>query len=760
MTAEKTSFPPSGPPTASFPYRVEAKVGVGSMGVVYRAIEVELDRPVAIKALRRSLLEDETAEAQEEIRRRFKQEARAAAALSHPAVTTVHRVGEVDGVPFIAMEWLEGMTLEALLAERPRLEAPVAVRFILELLSALEVAHRQGVVHRDIKPANLMILKADGRLKVTDFGIAMLRGRELVNTRDGQVLATPKFASPEQLTGTDVDGRSDLFACGILLYVMLGGAHPFRGSNFMELANAIILLEPVALRECNPRIPEVLEAVVRRALMKDREDRFQTAEAMSEPLRAWLREIDGRSEYAQLDEDKGEQTPGWHMPVRSGLPHHPALAVVRVVESWPARVLPRRGTDGLIDRLLERPLHAPAFAGAAVLGPICFLLGDGILLGAIDTTTGERGDAVAARRPQAVAARLYPVPTMLPGRVIELLASVLQPPKVRMGDLDSSFINLPALAAKLQGEHFDGVMRLHHEQDLGLVLFDRGNAVLGMYSSGWEEVRVAASWQRWIGSIGVVASIEEKVIRPLTLWYRRVLRDLRFDVVAVAAAESSGDEPQGASSSRLRQQTHSSTRKLSTWRAVRLVRSDPDEPMTGGKDSRYQQAPAYRLLLFVLNELPARLAECGRMGAWKYLSDWLRRVERANLHHALRRPDTQARDFFDVVTEDRNGKVLHVMDRVSEATPAAIDRFLAKVVEAKSARNRSGDIGAAILAAPSFDVNCIATYHKRIAERSASFFNREEQLTGYAGFMRISARRGFHLLLVETSEEGFEPILL
>lgn len=760
MSVKNRAFPPSEAPSPSFPYRIEAKVGVGSMGVVYRAVEVELDRPVAIKALRASLLDEEPPHAQDEIRRRFQQEAKAAAALSHPSVTTVHRVGETDGIPYIVMEWLEGTTLEAVLADQGKLDAPLAVRYVLDLLGALDAAHRQGIVHRDIKPANLIILKADGRLKVTDFGIALLRGRELVKTRDGLVLATPKFASPEQLTGSEVDGRADLFATGILLYALLAGVFPFRGTSFMELANAIMLLEAEPLRDLDPRIPAPLEAVVARALMKDRDDRFPTAEAMAEPMRAWLAQQTATEQPTGRDGGGTEEETAWRMPVRCGLPHDTAQAIVRVVESWPSRVLPRQPAKRLIDRLLERPLHAPAFAGAVVLGPICMLLYDGQLLGAIDTTSGVHGDAVASRLPESVAARLHPVPSMLPGSVIELMATVLLPAQVRIGDLDSSFINLPALADRLRDERFDGILRLRHGKDFGLVLFGGGRAVLSLYSVGWKDIPIESSWQHWVGSVPIRASVEDKVVRPLALWYRRTLRDMRFDVAVVEPTTNDQDVQRTASSSRIRQLIQSPRSGTVPIRPIRLMRVSADGLVATSNDTRYEQAPAYRLLGYTLRELPATLAERSRTTAWKYLGDWLPQVSKAILYHALPRPGGQDNDHFDVVTFDKKDKVLHVMDCLDEATPKALERFIERVIVAKNARSRSGDIGGAVLAAPSFPVACIEAYNARLLERSASFFGMEEQLTGYAGFVRISPLRGFHLLLVEaTDDERFEPLL-
>ena len=193
------AFPPSAP-TASFPYRVLAKVGEGAMGEVYRAEDLDLGRQVAIKVIRPDSTAPLRGSDPQATLNRFLQEARAAAALSHPGVTTVHRVGSEGGHPYIAMEWLEGHTLEELIARGGRLPPEQAARIGLQVLSTLEAAHAAGVIHRDIKPGNLMVLPS-GRIKVTDFGVAQVRDRRV---RIGQGHDVVGIAVPPPHRGGDI----------------------------------------------------------------------------------------------------------------------------------------------------------------------------------------------------------------------------------------------------------------------------------------------------------------------------------------------------------------------------------------------------------------------------------------------------------------------------------------------------------------------------------------------------------------------------
>jgi serine/threonine-protein kinase len=281
---------PAVPVTADFPYELEALVGEGGMGVVYRALEPALGRRVAIKRLRPELLGSDP-DAAADARQRFLREARAAAALSHPGVATVFRVGEDATGPWIAMEWLDGDSLEALIARRV-LTPAVAAGHAAALLDALAAAHRAGVVHRDIKPANLIVLK-DGRLKVTDFGIARVRGTDLFKTQAGVVLAWPRFASPEQMLGDEVDGRSDIFSTGVVLYLALTGEHPFPGRDYVEIVGALMKGEPLPPSAHAASLPPAVDALVLKALARQRDDRFATASEMAAPLRELLPQLEG-----------------------------------------------------------------------------------------------------------------------------------------------------------------------------------------------------------------------------------------------------------------------------------------------------------------------------------------------------------------------------------------------------------------------------------------------------------------------------------
>ncbi len=264
-------------------YRIEREIGRGGMAIVYLAYHQWLERPVALKVLQPQLQEDE------EVVARFLVEARAAARLEHPNIVAVYDAGVVDGVHFMAMEYIEGETLADVLG---RVNGPLPRDFTLSIVnqvaSALDYAHRRGVVHRDIKPSNILV-QENGKALLTDFGIAHAVGLQAPEQQVA-VLGTPEYMSPEQATGKQVDGRSDVYSLGIVVYHMLVGHPPFQGDTYQEILEAHVHQPLPDPRAQNPQLPSGVTEVLRRATAKDPDQRYPTAGAFSQALRHVLRD--------------------------------------------------------------------------------------------------------------------------------------------------------------------------------------------------------------------------------------------------------------------------------------------------------------------------------------------------------------------------------------------------------------------------------------------------------------------------------------
>ncbi len=267
-------------------YQVQAIVGTGSMGMVYKAFDPIIERTVAIKVLRLPVLADRREYA--DYLRRFYVEARAAGRLSHPNIVAIHDVGDWDGVPYIVMEFLEGTTLQTYLRRNMVFPWPEATEVVRQVAEALGYAHRNGVLHRDIKPANVMIL-ADGRVKVMDFGVALMAspGAEAVGTGEA-IVGTPYYIAPEVLEGKPYQPASDIFSLGVVFYQLLTLERPFKGDTFQSVAYAILHTTPPPPSRYEAALPPILDTIVMRMLARSPGDRYTSAEALAQDLKRVL----------------------------------------------------------------------------------------------------------------------------------------------------------------------------------------------------------------------------------------------------------------------------------------------------------------------------------------------------------------------------------------------------------------------------------------------------------------------------------------
>lgn len=270
-------------------YDVLSELGQGAMGMVYKAQDPLIERIVAIKTINLEVAEDE----QEEYEKRFYQEAKAAGRLNHPNIVTIYDVGKSGDMAYMAMEFLEGEELRSII-NRTRLTTTQVLDIVIQVAQGLAYAHEYSIVHRDIKPSNIMLIRG-GHVKITDFGIARMASSS-IRTQVGMVLGSPKYMSPEQVLGKTLDHRSDIFSLGVTLYEMLTGHAPFQGDSVNAVMSQTLNNQPAKPSTLNPQLPDVIDAVVAKAMAKKVESRYQAAKNFAKDLLA-CRQIIQKQEH-------------------------------------------------------------------------------------------------------------------------------------------------------------------------------------------------------------------------------------------------------------------------------------------------------------------------------------------------------------------------------------------------------------------------------------------------------------------------------
>jgi serine/threonine protein kinase len=369
-------------------YQIVAPLGKGGMGEVYLASDTKLDRKVALKLLPTEFTN------RKDLLRRFIQEAKAASSLNHPNIITIHEIGQIDGVHYIATEFIDGQTLKQHMKRR-RLKFAEVLDVSIQVASALEAAHAAGLVHRDIKPENIM-LRPDGYVKVLDFGLAKLteksnqsKGSEVDtmvrgHTKPGTVLGTVDYMSPEQARGKVLDQRTDVFSLGIVLYEMAAGRMPFAAATSIDTLVSILEKEPPPLDEYAPEVPAEFQRVISKALRKDREERYQTIKDLLIDLKILKEDLS----FAQKLERSTPPRTGAGLSTRRAATEAPTTIQTRAVAPTADLSAPKSARRN--GRLVPIALVGLVLAGLAIAGAVLWQRRGSTPVISTPATTAER----------------------------------------------------------------------------------------------------------------------------------------------------------------------------------------------------------------------------------------------------------------------------------------------------------------------------------------------------------------------------------
>lgn len=476
-------------PTDRFPYQLIDIAGEGSTAIVYHALDVNLRREVAIKVLRSGFKWAPL---------KFLQEARTAATLRHPGAVGVYRIDACKGSNFLVMEWVDGSTLDHAVQSRP-FTVRQAIAVMNSLLSVLDAAHRAGIVHRDIKPSNLLLSK-DGRLKVTDFGIARSLETSLTESTPSSVLATPRFASPEQLSGRMLDSRSDLFSAALVFYYLLsGGRTAFSGDTVADTITNILIDNPVPVTRWRGTLPPRFDSFFKQALARNPTDRYQNARQMQRAVRQLLASEGRLAAPRRIWRTRD--------PLQGNL-------LLKLIASWPERVVDVEDFKESFRKLLLDRFH-----GVITAGGFHLFIADGRLVAAVDASTGMCTNRV--RLPDSARLRLKVTPRGCRIMLRRLTLAPLATPQ--RSQFHSDILDLRGLFARLAEREFSGSVYLTSEDSFAIDIFTGGTNQLLVLGGHWAR-EPRNDFATWLQHLNASVSVHDDEVADQQLEYDHITR--------------------------------------------------------------------------------------------------------------------------------------------------------------------------------------------------------------------------------------------
>lgn len=764
-------------------YVIDKEVGRGGMGVVYLAHDRRLERPVAIKVLQMAGQSGDGLA--HEIIERFQREAKVVARMSHPNLIAIYDVGQVNQFYYMIQEFAEGKALSDLVHDNKHLPPALVASIGQQICLALNVAHEQGIIHRDIKPANIM-LSSKGIAKLTDFGIAQLNQSESGKlTQAGSMMGSFLYASPEQLQdASSVDQRTDIYSLGVTLYELLTGKSPYTSDQLsqiiLEIMNPTIL--PASMRELHPEIPAALEAIVMKAMQKDRNRRYQNTLEMSDALGALLQGASNQPQKFQIAFAEGGENArtGENTSIRKTRIDQSLISQLRqmpqwlisAVSSWKPEALTQLNLKQVLQKLMEQNLFGQALSGCLIIDQRYYLLlCGGQFVGAVDTSELTLGEAVFDALPetaQRIELRVAPEDDDLAPL---LMANILhEQGEVVQSNLDSSLMDLQPLIESFSSEEepFSGYMVCHTQDNIFYYGYDQGRLLFA--SQARESALESATWLK-LSSLALSQGIILNAYWPRA----EVIGPSAKNLLAGASLAVGYFDDNKTTLQKLidvgKEELPIHLIRESKENLQLVFRSEGRQELKLKQRSfplaqQLDDSIARRFAEWMLREYFYLLNSSGNATALKYIYSWIPAVQEFRFGESLPGEDGVDRSFslavHGLIASEGYQKLLFLV-RVGKGSPEAVSGFIDDVTQVKKKLIKTGDIGGAMYVSEgAFDTETLKLFYERTVEpRKKSFgLGALDKLTKYKGFVRIGMNRGFHLNLIEhdADKQQFEVI--
>lgn len=763
-------------------YIIEQEIGQGGMGIVYLATDRRLDRKVAIKVLSLSAF-SKYQDSVDEIIQRFQREAKSVAKLSHTNIVNIYDFGQTSDSYYMVMEFLEGKSLDKILETHKNLSPSLVISIGYQICNALEYAHQNGIIHRDIKPANI-ILSSKGIAKLTDFGIAQLSDDQKKLTQAGSLLGSIMYIPPEQLEDSaNVDHRADIYSLGATLYQLLTGHFPFDANNASEIIFKILKEIPKPPSTFNQEIPHALDHIIIKSLMKNRDQRYYTAEEMAQDLsillnptnnmRDTLMNMFSQNQTLKIDSQNNEIRAKSNTSFSKTIIKKTAINqnfifnlmknytwIKLLFKNWKTETITNLNFNHVLGKLTEPSIFGKCFSGVLVIDKnIYSFIYEGYFIGAVNLDTGLIGDKVFENVPKNPTSLELKVPDDNNIFTLGIISGIIENSGESIhSNLDSSLVNLTNLIDNIYEEkEFTGYVSCFSENNIYYSGFYKGAELFCIPIDKQNETdsEKNITLKDVVINQSIVFSAYSIKPRLLELNVFNLLKNATVDIKYLDASKTKlydivQMEKEEVPIHLIKEAKQNSFLELNLNRVNKIELFDQEVNLL----DFVKKSPYYSFVEWLFNEYFYLLNSTGNITTLKYIYSWIPAVENIKFCQSLYGEDGNTYEFslvFNGQVKGENYKKVLFLLKFGNGTTEDVSKFLENSIQVKKKLIKSGDIGGVIYVSTNeFENDALKLFYSRTVEPRKGFgLGSLDKLTKYKGFVRIGLGRGFHFNLIE-----------